>query len=65
MPQEAVRAEVDLRQRLILIWNDLPVATVGGVVVRLKAESASPEIFDFRVNSYKICNCLCNRWLIP
>jgi deoxyribonuclease V len=43
-PEEAARVQIDLRQRLILAWDDRPVATIGGVDVSIKPETARAAI---------------------
>jgi deoxyribonuclease V len=37
-PQEAVRIQAEMRQRLVLQWDNRPVGTVGGVDVSIQAE---------------------------
>ena len=43
-PEEAARVQTDLRQRLILAWDDRPVSTIGGVDVSIKPETARAAI---------------------
>jgi deoxyribonuclease V len=40
-PEEAVRVQTDLRQRLVLTWDNRPVATIGGVDVSIKADPST------------------------
>ncbi len=47
-PQEAIRVQADLRERLVLAWDDRPVATVAGVDVSLKEEFARAAIVVLR-----------------
>ena len=37
-PQEAMRIQKEFRERLVLHWDDRPVATIGGVDVSIKTE---------------------------
>jgi deoxyribonuclease V len=43
-PEEAVRIQRDLRNRLILQWDDRPVTTIGGVDISIKTETARAAI---------------------
>jgi deoxyribonuclease V len=43
-PEEAARVQTDLRQRLVLTWDHRPVATIGGVDVSIKPETARAAI---------------------
>ena len=43
-PEEAARVQIELRQRLILTWDNRPVATIGGVDVSIKPETARAAI---------------------
>lgn len=43
-PEEAAHVQVELRQRLILTWDDRPVKTIGGVDVSIKPETARAAI---------------------
>ena len=43
-PEEAARVQIDLRQRLILAWDNRPVSTIGGVDVSIKPETARAAI---------------------
>lgn len=43
-PEEAARIQAELRKRLVLIWDDPPVTTVGGVDVSIQTESARAAI---------------------
>jgi deoxyribonuclease V len=47
-PDEAVRVQTDLRQRLALTWDKRPVATIGGVDISIKTESARAAIVVIR-----------------
>jgi deoxyribonuclease V len=40
-PEQAVRVQAELRDRLILTWDKRPVATIGGVDVSIKTDSAT------------------------
>ena len=52
-PEEAVRVQADLRQRLILAWDNRPVHTIGGVDVSIKTESARAAIVVLRYPELK------------
>jgi deoxyribonuclease V len=43
-PEEAVKVQAGLRQRLVLAWDGRTIRTVGGVDVSLKEESARAAI---------------------
>ena len=43
-PEEAVRVQAELRQRLVLHWDQRPVHTVGGVDMSVKTETAHAAI---------------------
>jgi deoxyribonuclease V len=43
-PEEAVRVQMDLRQRLVLTWDNRPVTLIGGVDVSVKPETARAAI---------------------
>jgi deoxyribonuclease V len=43
-PEEAARVQTDLRQRLVLNWDNRPVATIGGVDISIKTETARAAI---------------------
>jgi deoxyribonuclease V len=43
-PEEAVRVQSDLRQRLILNWDNRPVTMIGGVDVSIKPDTARAAI---------------------
>lgn len=47
-PEEATRVQKDLRNRLVLIWDEHPVATVAGVDVSIKPETARAAIVVLR-----------------
>lgn len=47
-PAEAARVQTDLRQRLILKWDNRPVNTIGGVDISIKTESARAAIVVIR-----------------
>lgn len=43
-PEEAVRVQSDLQQRLVLTWDNRPVTMIGGVDVSIKPEIARAAI---------------------
>jgi deoxyribonuclease V len=43
-PDEAARVQSELRSRLILTWDERPVATIGGVDISIKTETARAAI---------------------
>lgn len=43
-PEEAARVQLELRQRLVLHWDNRPVATIGGIDVSIKPETARAAI---------------------
>ena len=43
-PQEAVRIQTEVRDRLVLRWDDRPVITIGGVDVSIKDEHTRAAI---------------------
>jgi len=43
-PEEAAHVQIELRQRLVLNWDNRPVATIGGVDVSIKPEMARAAI---------------------
>lgn len=43
-PDEAVRVQADLRDRLIFKWDQRPVKTIGGVDISIKTETARAAI---------------------
>lgn len=43
-PEEAARVQTELRTRLVLTWDNRPVATIGGVDVSIKTESTRAAI---------------------
>ncbi|HSK67070.1 MAG TPA: deoxyribonuclease V [Anaerolineales bacterium] len=47
-PEEAAQVQKKLRERLILQWDDRPVATVGGVDISIKPETARAAIVVIR-----------------
>jgi deoxyribonuclease V len=47
-PQEAVRIQAQMRERLILRWDDRPVSTIGGVDVSIKDEFTRAAIVVLR-----------------
>lgn len=47
-PEEAARVQMELRQHLILTWDQRPVATIAGVDVSIKTESARAAIVVLR-----------------
>ncbi len=47
-PEEASRVQAELRTRLVLTWGDRPVATIAGVDVSIKTETARAAIVVLR-----------------
>jgi deoxyribonuclease V len=47
-PEEAARVQTELRQRLVLTWDERPVATIGGVDVSIQKETARAAIVVMR-----------------
>jgi deoxyribonuclease V len=47
-PEEAARVQTELRQRLVLSWDERPIATVAGVDVSIQAEAARAAIVVLR-----------------
>lgn len=47
-PEEAARVQTELRTRLVLTWDNRPVATIGGVDVSIKTESTRAAIVALR-----------------
>lgn len=47
-PEEAARVQTELRTRLVLTWDNRPVATIGGVDVSIKTESTRAAIVVLR-----------------
>lgn len=43
-PEEAARVQSELRSRLVLQWDELPVRTIGGVDISIKTEMARAAI---------------------
>ena len=43
-PQEAARVQTEMRAQLVLVWDNRPVTTMGGVDVSIKTESAQAAI---------------------
>jgi deoxyribonuclease V len=43
-PEEAIQVQKDLRDRLILTWDQRPVATIAGVDISVKTETARAAI---------------------
>ena len=37
-PAEAARVQADLRERLVLAWDNRPITTIGGVDISIKTE---------------------------
>src|SRR5215475_6782453 len=52
-PEEAARVQVELRQRLVLKWEDRPVHLIGGVDVSIQAETARAAIVTLRYPELK------------
>jgi deoxyribonuclease V len=47
-PEEAIQVQKDLRDRLILTWDQRPVATIAGVDISIKTETARAAIVVLR-----------------
>jgi len=47
-PEEAIQVQKDLRDRLILTWDQRPVTTIAGVDVSVKTETARAAIVVLR-----------------
>jgi deoxyribonuclease V len=47
-PQEAVRLQAELRERLVLTWDGRPVTTVGGVDINFRENQARAAIVILR-----------------
>lgn len=47
-PQEAASVQKELRERLILAWDDRPVSTIAGVDISIKTETARAAIVVIR-----------------
>ncbi|HSA99561.1 MAG TPA: deoxyribonuclease V [Anaerolineales bacterium] len=47
-PEEAAHVQTDLRDRLILTWDERPVTTIAGVDVSVKTETARAAIVVLR-----------------
>jgi deoxyribonuclease V len=47
-PEEAARVQTELRTRLVLTWDNRPVATIGGVDVSIRTESTRAAIVVLR-----------------
>lgn len=47
-PQEAIRIQTELRERLVLRWDGRPVNTIGGVDVSIKGEFTRAAIVVLR-----------------
>ena len=47
-PEEAVRVQKELRERIILKWDKRPVKTIGGVDISIKPETARAAIVVLR-----------------
>jgi len=47
-PEEAARVQTDLRQHLVLTWDNRTVASIGGVDISIKPETARAAIVVFR-----------------
>ena len=52
-PEEAVRVQADLRQRLVLTWDGRPITIIGGVDVSSKPETARAAIVVMRFPELK------------
>ena len=47
-PGEAARVQKELRERLVLAWDDRPVSTIAGVDISIKTETARAAIVVIR-----------------
>lgn len=47
-PEEAIRLQKEIRERLILKWEDRPVSSIGGVDISIKTEAARAAIVILR-----------------
>ena len=47
-PEEAIRVQKEMRERLVLKWDGRPVSTIGGVDVSVKTEAARAAIVVIR-----------------
>lgn len=47
-PEEAARVQKELRDRLILRWDDRPISTIGGVDISIKTETTHAAIVVLR-----------------
>jgi len=52
-PEEAARVQLELRQRLVLQWDDRPVHLIGGVDVSIQPETARAAIVVLRYPELK------------
>lgn len=52
-PEEAAHVQTDLRNRLILTWDERPVTTIAGVDVSIKTETARAAIVVLRYPELK------------
>src|SRR5687768_15995350 len=52
-PQEAMRVQADMRDRLVLRWDGRPVSTIGGVDVSIQTESTRAAIVILRYPELK------------
>lgn len=47
-PEEAIRIQKEMRERLVLKWDGRPVSTIGGVDISIKTEAARAAIVVLR-----------------
>ena len=47
-PEEAMRVQKELRERILLQWDKRPVSTIGGVDISIKTETARAAIVVIR-----------------
>ena len=52
-PQEAMRVQTEMRERLVLRWDDRPVSTIAGVDVSIKEEFTRAAIVVLRYPDLK------------
>jgi deoxyribonuclease V len=52
-PQEAARVQAEMRERLVLRWDDRPVSTLGGVDVSIQTEHTRAAIVVLRYPELK------------
>jgi deoxyribonuclease V len=52
-PAEAMRVQAEMRERLVLTWDERPVETIGGVDIGLKEDFARAAIVIIRLADLK------------